>query len=578
MPINFPIPTSVGEQFSAGGKTWQWNGFAWDSLANTAAIGATGATGSTGATGVAGVDGATGATGAGTQGATGSTGATGVAGLDGATGATGVAGDVGATGATGVAGGQGSTGATGVTGNDGATGSTGATGIAGTDGATGATGTSGGQGSTGATGTQGSTGATGVAGNDGSTGATGIQGSTGSTGATGTAGVDGATGATGVDGATGATGVAGNDGATGATGITGADGSTGATGVQGDVGSTGATGIAGADGSTGATGLEGATGATGIGATGATGPQGNAGQSASFFDYKAKTTILSGDPTSTHLIWNNATQISATQINVSHIDKNNVDVDVFLELIKQGDTLILQDATNSNNYQKWTVSATPVPQTGYVEYPVTLVTSAGTGTTNFANNHDLAFIVFSAGIAGATGATGIQGSTGATGPSLINYWIPAAAWIPRTTTGCGVDSRELATNFTNYDELLFDPATNEFAQALHILPSNYNNSTITGRFYWTSSTGSGSVVWGLQGRAYADADSLDQAFGTAQTVTDTLITTNSMHITSATSAITIAGTPAANRPILFQIYRDAAAGGDTLASDARFLGVEILFN
>lgn len=159
-----------------------------------------------------------------------------------------------------------------------------------------------------------------------------------------------------------------------------------------------------------------------------------------------------------------------------------------------------------------------------------------------------------------------------------NIWIPASAWIPRTTTGCGVDSRELATNLTNYDELLFDPATNEFAQALTILPNNYNNSTITGRFYWTSSTGSGAVVWGLQGRAYADDDTLDAAFGTAQTVTDTLLATNDMHVTSATSAITIAGTPAANRPILFQIYRDAAAGGDTLASDARFLGVEILFN
>jgi hypothetical protein len=159
-----------------------------------------------------------------------------------------------------------------------------------------------------------------------------------------------------------------------------------------------------------------------------------------------------------------------------------------------------------------------------------------------------------------------------------NIWIPASAWIPRTTTGCGVDSRELATNLTNYDELLFDPATNEFAQALTVLPNNYNNSTITGRFYWTASTGSGAVVWGLQGRAYADADSLDQAFGTAQTVTDTLITTNSMHVTSATSAITIAGTPVANRPILFQLYRDAAAAGDTIGSDARLLGVEILFN
>ena len=45
MPITFPIPTSVGPQFSSGGKTWQWNGYAWDSIANTAVMGATGATG-----------------------------------------------------------------------------------------------------------------------------------------------------------------------------------------------------------------------------------------------------------------------------------------------------------------------------------------------------------------------------------------------------------------------------------------------------------------------------------------------------------------------------------------------------
>jgi hypothetical protein len=45
--IIFPTPTSVGEQFSSGGKTWQWNGFAWDSIANASAIGATGATGVT---------------------------------------------------------------------------------------------------------------------------------------------------------------------------------------------------------------------------------------------------------------------------------------------------------------------------------------------------------------------------------------------------------------------------------------------------------------------------------------------------------------------------------------------------
>jgi hypothetical protein len=160
-----------------------------------------------------------------------------------------------------------------------------------------------------------------------------------------------------------------------------------------------------------------------------------------------------------------------------------------------------------------------------------------------------------------------------------NLWIPASAWIPRTTAGCGVDSREIgSTNRQNFDELLFDAGTDEFAQALVIMPSNYNNSTITARFYWTAASGSGDVIWGIQGRAYADDDALDSAHGTAQTATDTLLAADDMHVSAATSAVTIGGTPAANTPIQFQVYRDADAGGDTLAVDARLLGVSIAFN
>jgi hypothetical protein len=134
-------------------------------------------------------------------------------------------------------------------------------------------------------------------------------------------------------------------------------------------------------GDTGPTGPQGA-----VGATGATGPQGAAGQSSSFYNYKVKTTATSGDPGTTHLIYNNATQTSATQINISHIDKDGFDIDVFLALVDQGDTFIVQDAGESNNYQRWDVSATPVLQTGYVEFPVTLIASGGTGTTGFGNN------------------------------------------------------------------------------------------------------------------------------------------------------------------------------------------------
>jgi hypothetical protein len=193
------------------------------------------------------------------------------------------------------------------------------------------------------------------------------------------------------------------------------------------------------------------------------------------------------------------------------------------------------------------------------------------------NSGDAALYIKSDNKAYIKDSSGTESAVGGGGGST-NIWIPASAWIPRTTTGAGVDSRETTTNDQNFDELLFDPGTDEFAQALTILPNNYNNSTITARFYWTAASGSGAVVWAIQGLAYADDDALDTAFGTAQTVTDTLLAADDMHISAATSAVTIGGTPAANRPIQFQVYRDADAGGDTLAVDARLLGVEIVFN
>jgi hypothetical protein len=296
-------------------------------------------------------------------------------------------------------------------GGAGPTGATGATGPAGagTTGATGPTGSTGPAGATGATGPQG------VTGDVGPTGVTGPVGSTGATGATGVSGAVGATGPQGLTGVTGDQGVTGDTGATGSTGPVGATGSTGPIGVTGDTGPTGSTG------STGPIGATGSTGPTGV--TGATGPTGADGGSSNFYDYKTKTTITTGDPGSTYLIWNNATQTSATQINVSHIDKDGFDIDIFLALIKDNDTLIIQDASDSNNFQKWEVNATPTLQVGYLEIPVTLVTSGGTGTTNFGNNLEVLLVIFSAGIvgptgpSGATGATGPQGVTGDTGPT-----------------------------------------------------------------------------------------------------------------------------------------------------------------
>ena len=176
--------------------------------------------------------------------------------------------------------------------------------------------------------------------------------------------------------------------------------------------------------------------------------------------------------------------------------------------------------------------------------------------------------------------TTLSASGGGGGGGSTNVWIPAAQWIPRTTTGCGIDSREQATGNINTDELLFDPGTAEYAQAMVVMPSNYNNGTFTARFYWTASTGTASqdVIWNIRARAFGDNVALGQAFSaTAATVTDTYYSANQMHVSGSTGAVTVDGTAAANKALIIEIYRDAGNVNDTLSGDARFLGVEISY-
>lgn len=170
-------------------------------------------------------------------------------------------------------------------------------------------------------------------------------------------------------------------------------------------------------GATGATGLQGSTGATGIGATGATGSQGAtgaAGQSSTFYNYKADGNVTSGIPASGMLYWNNLTQLSATTIVLSHLDEFGNDLDVFFSLFKTGDTFVIQNRGNSNNFQTWQINATPtVVLNSYVSIPVTLVTSGG--ISQMPHNAQLLFAIVTSGLVGATGPQGATGSTGLTG-------------------------------------------------------------------------------------------------------------------------------------------------------------------
>ncbi len=158
-------------------------------------------------------------------------------------------------------------------------------------------------------------------------------------------------------------------------------------------------------------------------------------------------------------------------------------------------------------------------------------------------------------------------------------WIPSNAMYGATTNPA--DAQQVETTATRPDMkvLDFDAGTDEFAQFTVAMPKSWNEGTITYQVYWTpGSTNTGNCIFGLQGVACADGDTIDVAYGTAVTVTDAGIgTVEDQQVSAESSAVTIAGSPAAGEQTYFQLYRDANAGGDTFSADARVLGVKLFY-
>jgi hypothetical protein len=153
--------------------------------------------------------------------------------------------------------------------------------------------------------------------------------------------------------------------------------------------------------------------------------------------------------------------------------------------------------------------------------------------------------------------------------------VMATAMQSATTNGAAVGAVETSSNKVLYRTLDYDTSTQEFAGFGLPMPKSWNEGTVTFRARWTAASGSGGVAWALQALAVSDDDALDQAYGTEQVVTDTLIAADDLHITAESAAITIAGTPAEGDLVLFRIKRVPANASDTLGVDARLIAVDL---
>ncbi len=158
-------------------------------------------------------------------------------------------------------------------------------------------------------------------------------------------------------------------------------------------------------------------------------------------------------------------------------------------------------------------------------------------------------------------------------------WIPAGAMTSRTTNGPAAGTVETTTNKVMIRTLDFDAATIEYAQFQIQMPKGWNEGAVSAVFVWShaaTATNFG-VVWGIHAVALSDDDALDAAFGSGLTVTDAGGTTNDLYRSAETGAVVIAGTPAENDVVVFQVYRDATNGADTMTIDARLHGVALFY-
>ena len=158
-------------------------------------------------------------------------------------------------------------------------------------------------------------------------------------------------------------------------------------------------------------------------------------------------------------------------------------------------------------------------------------------------------------------------------------WVPAPAMYAATTNGA--DAEQVETTATRPDMKVFDfdASTKQYTQFTIAMPKSWNEGTLTYQVYWApSTTNTGNAIFGLQGVACADSDTIDVAFGTAIEVTDAGIgTVEDQQITAESSAMTVAGSPAAGEQTYFQLYRDAADGSDTFTGECRVLGIKLFF-
>ena len=109
-----------------------------------------------------------------------------------------------------------------------------------------------------------------------------------------------------------------------------------------------------------------------------------------FYLYDNTNSVVDTTPVSGEVIINSLTNTTATIVYISHVTRDNIDVEVFWKFVNTLTELYLQDQSLSTNYVQYNITAAPTITVGdKIAIPVAVVNSAGTGSTSFGSGHNI---------------------------------------------------------------------------------------------------------------------------------------------------------------------------------------------
>ena len=192
----------------------------------------------------------------------------------------------------------------------------------------------------------------------------------------------------------------------------------------------------------------------------------NSGNS-NFYLYKSIDNATTPPIGSGNVVYNNAIQSLATVIYISHLTRDNVDIEIFFENVSSLNDLYIQDQNNSLNFIRYNITGTPtIIPNNYILIPVILGTSGGTGSTSFGTNHNILLSIFTNSIETDVRISNLedktQNQTAILNTTTFNGDILCSGLDMNTTKITNLATPTLSTDATNksyVDSLIVAPTT-----------------------------------------------------------------------------------------------------------------------